>query len=526
MRVRELIPVLVVALAAAACGIDDESGVATDPTTATPDTEVEVDESPADDGADATVGRRRVPVIVDYSPTTSDVAALLYVTQHPSADLLAVTLAGTGESHCDRGVANTRALLALVGVPEVPVACGQATPIGAGNEWPPDWREAADRLDGLDLGDPDLGDLAPADPAGAAALLASIAADHGPVTIIALGPLTNLAAAIDEWPELPDHVAEVVTMGGAVGVEGNAPNGVAEWNYFIDPTAVDRVLRSGIAVTIVPLDATNSVPVTKAWFDALAGHRTTIAADAVHGLFAESRPYELGFYFWDELAAAAAFDPTVVTFEQQPVVIDLDGTDQGRTRIGSSGAMVRIAVAADRERFERELLTTLNGGLPPPAPVAASAAETEYFIAVEEAVTRFSAAFETLFQTPLAEELEAIEDRANAGELTLEDDATIRAFLTGFWSGAAEHLRAFRADVDELDPPGSIRREHDGYVAALDALIASSDDRIAEVAARDPNELLTTLWESNEEIDATTAACEALGAAAARFGIDASTCPL
>jgi inosine-uridine nucleoside N-ribohydrolase len=190
--------------------------------------------APADSG--------RVPVIVDYSPTTSDVAALLYVTQHPSADLLAVTLAGTGESHCEIGIANTRALLTVVGLSDIPVACGQGQPIGAGNPWPADWREAADRLDGLIL--PDRAPTDPADgDADAAELLASIAADHGPVTIVALGPLTNLAVAIDDRPDLSEHVAQIVTMGGAVNVEGNATNGVAEWNYFIDPTAVDFVIR-------------------------------------------------------------------------------------------------------------------------------------------------------------------------------------------------------------------------------------------------------------------------------------------
>ncbi len=190
----------------------------------------------------------------------------------------------TGESHCDRGVANTRALPALVGLPDITVACGQQQTVGAGNEWPADWREAADRLDGLDFAPTD----AVVDDADAAELLASIAADHGPVTIIALGPLTNLAVAIDQWPDPPKHVAEIVSMGGALDVEGNATNGVAEWNYFIDPSAVDIVLRSGIPVTMVPLDATNSVPVTKAWFDALTGNRVTAAADAVHDLFAAS----------------------------------------------------------------------------------------------------------------------------------------------------------------------------------------------------------------------------------------------
>jgi inosine-uridine nucleoside N-ribohydrolase len=100
--------------------------------------------------------------------------------------LTAVTLAGTGESHCTEGVANTRAVLSAVDLADLPVACGVDQPIGPGNE--DDWRDAADRLDR--------------------------------VTIIALAPLTNLAVAVERHDGFAHHVARVVTMRGAIGVEG------------------------------------------------------------------------------------------------------------------------------------------------------------------------------------------------------------------------------------------------------------------------------------------------------------------
>lgn len=352
MNLRTLALLLLIAYVASACSTDEAAA----PTTQTPPMSIDTTGPPPEPVR--AVGEP-LRIIVDYSPTSSDVTALMYVTQHPEADLLAVTLAGTGESHCEAGVASTLALLAMVGRPEVPVACGQRDPVGPGNEWPEAWRDAADRLAGLDL---DVSDLAVQDDSvDAPDLIASLAADAAPVIIVALGPLTNLAVAIERHDELAEVVAGVVTMGGAVDVEGNAPNDVAEWNYFIDPTAVDVVLRSGIPMTMVPLDATNAVPVTRAWFDALAGNRTTAAADVVHDLFEASRPFEFGFFFWDELAAATAFDPTLVTFNERPIVIELDGAQQGRTRVDAAGATVRIAVDADRERFEQSLLSTLNG---------------------------------------------------------------------------------------------------------------------------------------------------------------------
>jgi len=523
MNLHRLTAMLLLATTAAACGSDSSTAEPTMPAKdSTVSTTRDSSNAATGESVPAAATGEKVRVIVDYSPTSSDVAALMYVTQHPSADLLAVTLAGTGESHCAEGVANTRALLSAVDLADVPVACGVDEPIGPGNEWPEDWRDAADRLDGLDI-------QAAVSEAGespdAADLLASVASDGAPVTIIALAPLTNLAIAAQRHNGFAQHVAGVVTMGGAVGVEGNASNNAAEWNYFIDPTAVDVVLRSGIAVTMVPLDATNAVPVTKAWFDALAGHQTTNAANVVYDVFEASRPFEFGFFFWDELAAATAFDPTLVTFDDQLVAIDLDGPEQGRTRVDANGVAVQVAISADSERFRTDLLTTLNGGASQPDIRAASNEEVEYFIDLEVAVADLSTAVETLFVSPSAETLEEIEQRADNGELTNDDEITLRAFFTDFWNGADEHIRVLRTTLAQLNPPASIESEHADYLAALDAVIDAKDDRLADIATRNAVELLGILWEPDDSIEAMNTACAALDAAGSRVGIDAETCP-
>lgn len=524
MNPQRLTAVLLLAVTAAACGSESS---ATDPTTPPQDstvsttTRVDSTNAATAEAVPAVAAGEKLRVVVDYSPTSSDVAALMYVTQHPSADLLAVTLAGTGESHCAEGVANTRALLATVDLADVPVACGVEKPFGPGNEWPDDWRDAADGLDGLDL--QHAGSEA-GETTDAADLLASVASDGAPVTIIALAPLTNLAVAIERHDGFADHVAGVVTMGGAIGVEGNASNNAAEWNYFIDPTAVDVVLRSGIRVTMVPLDATNTVPVTKVWFDSLSGHQTTAAANVVHDLFAASRPFEFGFFFWDELAAATAFDPTLVTLDDQLIIIDLDGPKQGQTRVDAAGASVRVAVTADSERFQAGLLSTLNGGVAEPDIGAASSEELDYFVAVEVAVADLSAAIETLFVTPSAQAIEEIEHRADNGELTAEDEVTLRTFLTDFWTTTDEQMRALRATLAQLDPPAFAEGEHDRYLAAIDAVIDAKDDRLADLATPDAAELLSILREPDGSVEAMNAACAALGTAGFRVGIDAETC--
>ena len=230
------------------------------------------------------------------------------------------------------------------------MACGRTTPIGPGKSWPAEWRERSDALVGLDLstGTPDLA-------VDAADLIADRAAEHGgPVTILAVGPLTNLAAALGEHDDLADDVSMIYTMGGAFDVDGNAPNHSAEWNYYIDPTAVEVVLESAIPVTVIPLDATNFVPVTWDWFVELTTHNTTPAATVVHDLLAATPAWDLGFDFWDELTAAAMLDPTLVTYEDRTVSVITEGEGAGRIETGANGATVRVALAADAERFERE----------------------------------------------------------------------------------------------------------------------------------------------------------------------------
>jgi hypothetical protein len=126
---------------------------------------------------------------------------------------------------------------------------------------------------------------------------------------------------------------------------------------------VDVVLRSGAPITLVPLDATNSVPITSYFVEALAGHHVAPAADTVLELL-QANPYllEPGNFFWDPLAAVLATDGSPATFEERRVVV-LEGSPDvdGELVMSSSGVGVRAAMEADALAFETEFLNTLNG---------------------------------------------------------------------------------------------------------------------------------------------------------------------
>lgn len=462
-------------------------------------------------------GRRQI--IFDYSPTLSDVTTLMYLAQHPDVDLLAVTLAGTGESHCEEGVANTVALLELVGLPDVPVACGRTSPIGPGNNWPAEWRERSDALVGLDLSTHSA-DLS----VDAADLMADIAAQHsGLVTVLAVGPLTNLAAALTEHDDLADDISMIYTMGGAFDVTGNAPNHSAEWNYYIDPTAVEIVFDSEIPVTVIPLDATNYVPVTQDWFVELTVHSTTAAARAVHDLLAATPGWELGFDFWDELTAAAMLDPTLVTYEDRTVSVVTVGEGAGRTQADADGATVRVALTADAERFERELLIGLNAGALPAESVAATAQEVAYFDALGEAAAALETGIGELFESP---ESTAIEEFANGDPtaMTAEQDQLLRVFFGSFWAGVVDLAGVHVAELSVFDVPESVRQAHEAYIAAFEVLIAEEASQLSALDDLEGEALLGFLWAPNTAVETVNEACVNLELAAFVRRLDVQLC--
>jgi inosine-uridine nucleoside N-ribohydrolase len=474
------------------------------------------DAEQADSGANES-GRRQI--IFDYSPTLSDVTTLMYLTQHPDVDLLAVTLAGTGESHCEEGVANTVALLELAGLRHVPVACGRTTPIGPGNSWPAGWRERSDALVGLDL-NTSSADLS----VDAADLMAEVAARHnGLVTIIAVGPLTNLAAALQAHDDLADDISMIYTMGGAFDVTGNAPNQSAEWNYYIDPTAVEIVFDSEIPVTVIPLDATNYVPVTQDWFVELTVHNTTAAAKAVHDLLAETPGWELGFDFWDELTAAAMLDPTLVTYEDRTVSVVTVGEGAGRTQADADGATVRVALTADAERFERELLIGLNAGALPAELVEATAQEVAYFDALGEAAAALETGIGNLFESP---ESTAIEEFANGDPtaMTAEQEELLRVFFGSIWSGFIDLAGVHIAELAILDVPDSVRQAHEAHVAAFEAVIANETNKLSALDDLEGEALLGFLWATNPAVETVNETCANLELEAVVRRLDVQLC--
>ncbi len=309
-----------------------------------------------------------IPTIIDTDMAMDDWMAIVYLLLSPAVDVRAITVVATGEAHAGPGTSTARRLLALTNTPNVAVVNGRSTPLRGNNRFSMLARLAMDARLGLRL----PASRQPRDRRPAAeVLIEQLLAATEPVMIVALGPMTNLAEAIQRQPEIVGRIKLICGMGGALEVPGNireilprSANVHAEWNMYIDPYAAGVVLQSGVPYTLVPLDATNQLPLTAAFIDRLSAAATTPGATFVLRLLRRIKRLigSKTFYFWDPLAAVVATHPEVASFEQRRLrIVEEDGAECGRLMADVSGSPIQVCTRVDQARFEAIVLHTLAG---------------------------------------------------------------------------------------------------------------------------------------------------------------------
>ncbi|WP_376797192.1 nucleoside hydrolase [Thermogemmatispora sp.] len=265
-------------------------------------------------------------LIIDTDPGIDDALALLLALASPEVNLEGVTTV-SGNVPLEDTTRNARALLALAGREDIPVAAGAARPLV---REPIHAVEVHGRhgLGRAELAEPST--LPVPEPA-AIFLSERIKAAPGAITLVAVGPLTNLALAVRLAPEISQQVREVVIMGGALRVPGNVTP-VAEFNIYADPEAAHIVFHAGWPLRLVSLDTTRQVGLTRAQFAPLCRSESRIGRclEAMLAHYFEEFAPRTGsehFHLHDPLALAAALHPELLRWEPAYVDIVLSGRE-------------------------------------------------------------------------------------------------------------------------------------------------------------------------------------------------------
>jgi purine nucleosidase len=340
----------------------------------------------------------RRKVILDQDgrgPATTDQQSMLLMLQSPQVEVLGITIV-SGDQWRDEEVAHTLRMLELTGHKDVKVYPGAVFPLinskeeiahrqklygvvsyqGAWNErkihtptgtpntgaWNTQAYHGPFEVPQLPEGNPTL---KAQDEDAAHFMIRMVHQYPHEVTIYAGGPLTNLAQAISLDPKVPELAQELVVMGGSIApitnLEGLTSNR-REFNFWFDPEAVHIVLRSPWhKITVTTVDISVKTRLTKAMIDQIAKANTPSAQYI--GKWADEE------YLWDELAALAWIDPSVITKEES-LYMDIDishGAGYGNTLVWMPGSqpgmgeqLVHVQTELDRDKFYRELIELLS----------------------------------------------------------------------------------------------------------------------------------------------------------------------
>lgn len=285
------------------------------------------------------------PMILDVDTGVDDAVAIALAVAR-EANLIGVTTVAGNVPVAD-ATRNSLDVLSWLGREDIPVHRGASRPLVA------TYHDATHVHGGKGLGSwtPPASTTGEASLPGPAFILQNAERHPGDLVLVTLGPLTNLAIALNVRPQIVDQIARIVVMGGAYFNPGNAtPH--AEFNVFVDPDAAAQVFAAPWNdITLIGLDVT---------------HQTAFARDAWEGIPMDSvggaglvqrvmaRTFTerdmTGFYLHDPLAVAVAIDPSLVAGELAEVTVAVSGDERGKTsaELAKPGPMVATQVDAGR----------------------------------------------------------------------------------------------------------------------------------------------------------------------------------
>jgi purine nucleosidase len=295
-------------------------------------------------------------ILFDTDPGIDDACAILLALASPELSVDGLSIVH-GNCSLEQGTTNALSVLELANAAHIPVARGCELPIVRPSLLAPETH-----------GETGLGYAklpAPrAKPIGQHAidfLIEQILKSSGEITLVAIGPLTNVALAIRQEPRIVQALKEIIIMGGALRHEGNT-TALAEFNTYVDPHAAYIVYHAGIPATLVPLDVTYQCILTPGDVNRLLqtdSPITRFVAEATRFYMEFHDEFQKieGCVINDPLALALTFAPELCTYQDLPVDIDLSGgISMGKTvadfyNCGKKSANMKVALGVRAHDF-------------------------------------------------------------------------------------------------------------------------------------------------------------------------------
>ncbi len=304
----------------------------------------------------------KIPVIIDCDPGLDDVVALFMAGANDKIDIKAVTVVA-GNQTLDK-VGNNALRILGFGRIDVPVAFGFEKPIvrelNIASEV-----HGEDGLYGVKIPE---STLKPSN-LHAIDLIAKILRESNEkITLIPMGPLTNIAMFLKIYPELKDKIERISLMGGAIN--GGNRTSAAEFNIFVDPEAADIVFKSGIPITMCGLDVTQKAIVFKDDIERIKSISNPVAK-LVGGILENLSKYHKedgieGCYLHDPVAVSCVANPTIIKTIPLKVDIELQGKYTTGATVGNFNKRFNynpnadVAFDIDRETFVKEIIELMK----------------------------------------------------------------------------------------------------------------------------------------------------------------------
>lgn len=297
-------------------------------------------------------------VLMDHDGGVDDFLATMLLLTMEHIELLGVIVT-PADCYVQPAVSATRKIIDLMGFSHVPVA--ESTVRGI-NSFPRLYRRDSFIVDHLPiLNQNDFVQTPLVAQTGQEFMIKVLREAPAPVTLMVTGPLTTVAVALDQAPDIEAKIAKIVWMGGALNVPGNVEKGLeagqdgsAEWNVYWDAISAAQVWQTQIEIIMCPLDLTNNVPVTSDLVYKMGRQRQYPISDLAGQCYALVIPQD--YYFWDVLATAYLGHPEFYQLRKWETEIITTGISQGRTKVVSGGRKIWAMDQVDKEAFYAYIL--------------------------------------------------------------------------------------------------------------------------------------------------------------------------